>query len=299
LLKLHPNLSARLCAAFSPFLLLAASCGKSKPPIVVGSSNGTEQSIIGEIVAQHLEHGLQRKIVRRLGLGGELITFQALSTGEITLYPEYTGTIEIGILKEPPSMDRDIILARTRQEMLRTAQLDLLDPLGYDSPPVMVVRTSDAEQAKIKTLSNAGAGSDRWKLGVSYEFQQRGDALPAINTYKLPLARGAQGLEASRLFPSLQSGDLSMIAVNATDGNLASPEFRVLTDDMHAFPPYQACLLVRHTAVVNEPQLGPVLAQLAGKFTGDAVRKMDAEVDLNHRRPADVAADFLASVGLK
>jgi osmoprotectant transport system substrate-binding protein len=275
------------------------SCGKSKRPIVVGSSNGTEQLLLGEIVAQHIEHSLQRKVVRHLGLGGELITFQALSAGEITLYPEYTGSIEIGILKETPSSDRDIILERTRNEMLRTAQLDLLDPLGYDSPPVMVVRTSDAEKAKIKTLSDAGAGTERWKLGFSYEFQQRGDALPAINTYKLPLARGPQGRDAAGLFPALQSGEFNMVAVNATDGNLASPEFRVLTDDMHAFPPYQACLLVRHNAFLDEPQLRPLLVQLSGKFRGDLVRKMDAELDLYHRRPADVAAEFLASAGLK
>ena len=275
------------------------SCGKSKPSIVVGSSNGTEQLVMGEIVAQHLEHGLQRKVGRRLGLGGEQIAFQALTSGEITLYPEYTGAIEIGILKETPSPDRDIILNRTRNEILRTAQLDLLDQLGYDSPPVMVVRTSDAERAKIKTLSDAAAGAEKWKLGFSYEFQQRGDAVPALNVYKLPLARGAQGMDAARLFPALQSGDLTMVATNATDGNLASPEFRVLTDDKHVFPPYQACLLVRHDAFAAEPQLRPILAQLTGKFTGDMVRKMDADVDLNHRRPADVAADFLAAVGLK
>lgn len=275
------------------------SCAKSKPPIVVGSTNGTEQSLIGEIVAQHLQHHLQRKIVRRLELGGEPIAFQALTTAEITLYPEYTGSIEIGILKETPSPDRNIILERTRNEMSRTAKLDLLDPLGYDSPPVMVVQTSEAEKAKFKTLSDAAAGNEHWTLGVSYEFQQRGDALPALNTYKLPLARGVQGMEPARLFPALQSGELTMVAAKATDGHLASPDFRVLTDDMHAFPPYQACLLVRDDAFADEPQLRPVLTQLAGKFTGDLVRKMDAEVDLNHRRLADVAAEFLASAGLR
>ncbi len=299
LLKPHWIVRARFGVAFSSILLLTVSCGKSKPTVVVGSSNGTEQLVMGEIVAQHLEHGLQRKVVCRLGLGGEPIAFQALTSGQITLYLEYTGSIEIGILKEIPSPDREIILQRTRQEMLRTAQLDLVGPLGYDSPPVMVVRTSDAEKAKIKTLSDAAAGTDRWKLGVSYEFQQRGDALPAINAYKLPLARGIQGMDSARLFPALQSGDLSMVSVNAADGNLASPEFRVLSDDQHAFPPYQACLLARHNALTDEPQLGTILAQLTGRFTADAVRKMDAEVDLNHRRPADVAAEFLSSLGLK
>jgi glycine betaine/choline ABC-type transport system substrate-binding protein len=294
--KSYSNLGLHLGVAL---WLLAAGCGKSKAPIVVGSSSGTEQLLLGEIIAQHLEHSVQRKVERRFGLGGELITFQALSAGEITLYPDYTGSIEIGILKETPASDRDIILERTRRELLRTAQLDVLDPLGYDNPPAMVVRTSDADTGKIKTLSDAAAGAERWKLGVSYEFQQRGDAQPVINSYKLPLARGMQGMAAARLFPALQSGELNMLAVSATDGNLDSPEFRVLTDDKQVLPPYIACLLVRHNAIVDEPQLRPALTQLSGKFTSDAVRKMNAEVDLKHRDPAGVAAEFLASVGLK
>ncbi len=225
---------------------------------MVGSCDGTEQTIVGEIVAQQLEQGLKRKVVRRLGLGGELIAFQALTTGEVTLIPEYTGTIEIGILKETPSPDRDIILERTRNEMLRTAQLDLIGPLGYESPPVTVVRATDPNNSRIKTLSDAAAGNESWKMGLSYEFQQRGDALPALNAYKLPLARGVQGMESTQLFPALQRGEATMVSVNAADGHLASPEFRVLTDDKHVFPPYQACLLVRHNAFTDTPQLRPI-----------------------------------------
>jgi glycine betaine/choline ABC-type transport system substrate-binding protein len=280
-------------------LSTTAGCGPSKKPIVVGSRSDTEQLVVGEIVAQHLEHALERKVVRRLGLGGELIAYQALTGGEITLYPEYTGSIETSILKEPASQDPAIVLERTRNEMSRIGQADLLDPLGYQNPPVVVVRAADAERAKIRTLSDAAAGTLQWKLGASYEFRQRIDTLPAIGSYRLRMAQGVHGMEASQLFPALQKGDLTMIAVNATDGHLMSPEFRVLDDDMHVFPLYQACLLVRHDAIVEEPRLRPALAQLAGKFTDGMVSRMDADVELNHRSPADVAAEFLAAVGLK
>jgi glycine betaine/choline ABC-type transport system substrate-binding protein len=279
--------------------LTMAGCGSSKKPIVVGSRAETEQLVIGEIVAQHLERALQIKVERRLGLGGELIAYQALTGGQITLYPEYTGSIETAILKEIPSPDPAIVLERTRNEMSRVGHADLLDPLGYENPPVVVVTAEDAEKAKIRTLSDAATGTLQWKLGASYEFRQRIDTLPAISSYRLHMAQGVRGMEASRLFPSLQKGDLTMIAVNATDGHLMSPEFRVLDDDKHVFPPYQACLLVWHQAIVDEPRLRPALAQLAGKFTDGMVRKMDADVELNRRALADVAAEFLAAAGLK
>jgi osmoprotectant transport system substrate-binding protein len=278
---------------------MAAGCGPSKKPIVVGSRSDTEQLVVGEIVAQHLEHALERKVVRRLGLGGELIAYQALIGGEITVYPEYTGSIETAILKEPASQDPAIVLERTRNEISRIGHADLLDPLGYENPPVVVVRAADAETPNIRTLSDAAAGTLQWKLGASYEFRQRIDTLPAISSYKLRMAQGVHGMEASQLFPALQKGDLTMIAVNATDGHLMSPEFRILKDDKHVFPPYQACLLVRNQAIVDEPRLRPALEQLAGKFTDGMVRKMDGDVELNHRLPADVAAEFLAAVGLK
>ena len=85
--------------------VFSASCGKSKKPIIIGSKNFTEQVILGEIMAQHLEHRLGQKVTRRLNLGGTLITYQALQNGEITAYPEYTGTIEAEILKEPLTGD--------------------------------------------------------------------------------------------------------------------------------------------------------------------------------------------------
>jgi osmoprotectant transport system substrate-binding protein len=275
------------------------SCGKTFKPIVVGSQNGSAQIVVGEIVAQHLEHRLARKIQRRPGLGDEQIVYQALLAGEISLYPTFTGSIETVILNEQPSSDPGVVFTRSQQEMSRTAQMELLNPLGYENPPAMAVRADDAREAKAATLSQAAEGKTRWKIGMSYEFQQRNDGIRAISSYKLPMAQTIRGMEARQLFPALDKGDLSMIAVDLTDGRLTSPEYRILADDKHAFAPYQACLLVRQDALSAEPRLRAYLGELSGKFTTEGVRKMSAEVDLRHRQPADVAAEFLAQAGLK
>lgn len=279
--------------------LVCAGCGQSKKPLVVGSKNFTEQVVLGEIVAQHLEHRLGRKIARKLNLGGTLLSYQALLNGEISLYPEYTGTIEAEILKETPSPDPVQVLERSRLELRRLAQIELLDPLGIDNTFVMVVRGEDARKHNIATLSEAAQVQPGWKLGVGYEFQQRIDGMPALNKYHLPMTASIRSMDLGLLYKALEQGQVTMIAANATDGPLAAHDWTVLRDDRKVFGSYQACLMVRQDMLADEPRLKPALAELSGRFTNEVMRRLDAQVDVDHRQVRDVAADFLTQAGLK
>ena len=275
--------------------LFLASCN-SKKPIVVGSKNETEQMLLGEIVAQHLEHRLGRPVERRSGLGDTAILYQALLSGEVGIYPEYTGLIESEILKEPANPDPQIVLARVRQEMGRVAQVEVLDPLGFDNPSAMVVRAQGAEQ--IASLSDAAKSAKRWRLGIPYEFQSRSDGLQVLAAYRLPMA-SPRILDPKQLFVALANGDVDMIATRATDGHLTSPDWKILADDQKVFPPYEACLLVRKDLIAAEPALRPALAELSGKINADTMQKLNAEVDVLNRPVATVAAGFLERAGLK
>jgi len=281
--------AALLCTA------LLASCTSSKKPLVVGSKNETEQMLLGEIVAQHLEHRLGRPVERRLGLGNTAILYQALLSGEIGIYPEYTGLIESEILKEPANSDPQIVLTRVRQEMARITQVEVLDPLGFDNPSVMVVPSAGME--RIASLSDIVKAGNRMNLGVSFEFQSRSDGLKALAPYHLPLD-SVRAAESKQLFAWLAKGDVDMIAARATDGRL-TPEWKILADDQKVFPPYQACLLARQDLIAADPALRPALAELSGKLHEDTMRKLNAEVDAANRPLATVASDFLAQVGLK
>jgi glycine betaine/choline ABC-type transport system substrate-binding protein len=286
----------------SIFLFLAVlctGCAKKKKPLIVGSMSGTEQTVIGEAVAQYLEHQLPRKIERRLALGGELVTFQALVSGDISLYPDYTGALDAAILKESPSPDPAIVFERTRSELQRVQHLELLDPLGYDNPPAVVVLAADANRAKVHTLSDASQASTMWKLGVPFEFRASSSGMQTLNSYKIPLAQAVRGVEAAQLFPMLAKGELTMIVSVSVDGHLTQPEFRVLDDDKHVFPPNQACLLIREDALTGDPEVRAALSRLSGKFTRDLIRQATAEVDLNRRSPADAAADLLKRSGVR
>jgi glycine betaine/choline ABC-type transport system substrate-binding protein len=275
---------------------LLASCGSSKKPLVVGSKDEAEQMLLGEIVAQHLEHRLGQKVVRRTGLGSTGVVYQALLSGDVGVYPEYTGLIETEILKEPADKNPQIMFTRVKQELARVAQIDVLDSLGFDNPSAIVVPAAGME--KIASLSDAARAETRWKLGLTYEFQARSDALQALAPYRLPMA-ASRVMDAKQLFAALEKGEVNMIATRATDGHLISPDWKIVADDQKVFPPYEACLLVRKDLVAAEPMLRPALVELSGKFNFETMRKLNAEVDVEHRAVATVAADFLTQAGLR
>jgi glycine betaine/choline ABC-type transport system substrate-binding protein len=286
-------LGAGLCA-----VLFGTACGASrKPAVIVGSKNDTEQILIGEIVAQHLEQRLGGKVARRLDLGGTAIVYQAFLNGQVSVYPEYTGTIETMILKEQPSPVPATVFERTRSEMRRVAQAELLEPLGFENPPVLVIRASGS--AGLRSLNSAAAGAGKWKLGVTLDFQERPDGLPALTGYHLPMSAPVRSMDPKLLFPAIDKGEVNMIATTSTDGHLLSEEWAVLEDDRKVFPPQQACLLVRQDKLAEEPRLRAALEELSGKFTSEGMRRMNARVEVDGQPLASVAAAFLESAGLR
>jgi osmoprotectant transport system substrate-binding protein len=289
----------RLIALLVLPIVVMAGCGKAARPLVVGSMNSTEQNILSEIVAQHLEHRLGRKIDRQPDLGGSLNAYQALQSGEVGMYPEYTGAIITEILKEQAATDPAAVFERARSEMKRVAQAQLFDSLGFDNGFVAVIRSDDPRAAKVSTLSEAAAVSDGWKLAASYEFQQLSDGLPTLVEYKLPMRAAPRSMEGNLLFKALEQMSASMIIARATDGILTQKDWKVLSDDRHLFAPRQACLLVKMDLVSTQPGLGPALSELSGKITAQKMRAMNAMVDLGQVAARDVAASFLGASGLK
>jgi osmoprotectant transport system substrate-binding protein len=280
-------------------MLAASGCGKAPKPIVVGSKNFTEQVVLGEIIAQHLGHRLTGvKVIRQLNLGGTLLTYHALLNGQISLYPEYTGTVMAEILKEAPATDPAQALERSRLEMRRLAQVEVLDPLGFDNFFAMVIRRDDARKFKVATLSQAAQVKDGWKLGLGYEFDGRMDGMPALSKYRLPLSGSPRIMDLGLMYKALELGQVTMVAANATDGPLAAHDWTMLADDQKVFGSYQACVLARQDVLAAEPRLKPALAELSGKFTNDSMRRLNAAVDVDHRQVRDVAADFLRQAGL-
>jgi osmoprotectant transport system substrate-binding protein len=279
-------------------IILAAAafsgCSGTGPPVVrVGSKNFTEQILLGEVIAQHLEERLGVRVERNLNLGGTLLAHQALVSGQIDLYPEYTGTALAAILDEPAATDPVAVRERVRSGYEHRFKVQWLDPLGIDNGFAMVVRKSSAS-----TLSDAARRAQPWLLGVGYEFEQRRDGLEALRkTYGLQVS-GVKTMDLGLLFKALEDGQVDMIAANATDGLLSKPGFQVLEDNKHAFPPYEIGIAVRQDALTRIPKLGEALAELSGKFSNDAMRRRNYLVDVEHVPIRQAASGFLRQAGL-
>jgi osmoprotectant transport system substrate-binding protein len=277
---------------------LLAGCSRPRP-IVVGSKNSTEQLVLGEIAAQYLENRLKVPVERRLNLGGTLLAHQALVTGEIDLYPEYTGTALAAILKLPSDYDPASVADRVRLEYQRQFRAVWMPPLGFEGGFALAVRGNEAQAGKLQTLSDAARYGPGWRLGAGYEFGERPDGYRALmKTYSLPMKAAPKTMDPPLLYRALEAGQINMVAGSGTDGMLQALDVQVLRDDKHAFPPYEAALVVREEALAGHPGLREALAGLSGKLSDKVMRSLNYEVDGKHVPAAQVAKAFLKTAGL-
>jgi len=275
--------------------LLVAGCSH-EARVRVGSKNFSEQLVLGEIVAQHLEHRLGGHVSRKLDLGGTLLAQQAVVSGEIDVFPEYTGTALTSVLKLPPDKDPARVLELVRRGY-RQWHLDWLAPLGFENTFAMAVRREDT--AGMKTLSQA-AGARSWRLGAGYEFAKRPDGLPGLlKTYGLKMSGSPKTMDLGLLYQALSKKQVDMVAGNSTDGMLSVLPLTVLQDDKHYFPPYECALIVREEAERKFPGLKAALQELSGRIDSETMRRLNYELDGKHRPAREIARGFLASAGLQ
>jgi osmoprotectant transport system permease protein len=259
-------------------------------PRVVGSKRFTESYVLGEIVRQTLQQaGVAAE--HRPGLGNTGILEQALASGAVDVYPEYTGTIVRELLKRT-----DAAAANPSLEQLNTwlapRGLKAAVPLGFNNTYALAVRESVAERLALRSISDlARLPAGALKAGLSHEFQQRADGWPALRkAYGLALTPGA-ALDHGLAYAALEAGQVDLIDVYSTDAQLGRRAVRVLVDDRAFFPRYDAVLLMR-AAVDAAP-----LQALAGRLDEATMVRLNAQVEIDGLSFAEVARRFLAARG--
>jgi osmoprotectant transport system substrate-binding protein len=280
--------------------LLLASCAPPRPDHpVIGAKNFTEQVVLGELLAQEIEAKSSLKVERRFYLAGSYICQQALVSGRIDAYVEYTGTALTAVLKQP--VDRDpVSVFKTISRLYDSRyKIRVAAPLGFENTFAMVIRGEDARALHLSTLSQAARYTPQWRLGVGYEFEQRPDGLPGLSTaYGLKFAAAPRTMDLGLLYRALEARQVDMIAANSTDGPIEALGLVALEDDRHYFPPYEAAPLVREEALERWPQIELALNALAGRITAAEMRAMNEAVDGQHRDPAEVVREFRQKNGL-
>lgn len=289
-----------LILLLSIFLVLATACSppRSDHP-VIGAKNFTEQVVLGELLAQEIEAKSGLKVERRFYLAGSYICQQALVSGRIDAYIEYTGTALTAILKQPIDRDPQSVLNTVQKLYESRYHIAAGPPLGFENTFAMVIRGDDARRLHLTTLNQAAQYTPQWRLGVGYEFEQRPDGLPGLSAvYGLKFAAPPRTMDLGLLYRALNAHQVDMIAANSTDGPIQAFGLVALEDDKHYFPPYQAVPLVRDEALARWPQIRSALDALAGKITAVDMRQINEAVDGQHRDPAEVVREFRQKHGL-
>ena len=290
-------------AKFAAIALLLCPLTSCAPPrsshIVIGAKNFTEQVVLGELLAQHIEHVTGQKVDRRFYLAGSYICHQALIAGRIDAYVEYTGTALSAILKQPLQRDSQQVSELVRRLYAERYHVRAFDSLGFENTFAMAIRGEDAQRLQISTLSQAAQYAPNWKLGVGYEFEERPDGLAGLRSaYGLTFLGSPRVMDLGLLYRALAARQVDMIAANSTDGPIQAMHLAVLADDRHYFPPYDAVPLVREEALTRWPQLTDALNSLAGKITAEDMRGMNNAVDGEHRDVVEVVHEFRNRKGL-
>lgn len=264
-------------------VLTALAVVAQEPRVVVGSKMFNESYILAEIIAQLLEdRGVS--VRRNLGLGGTLVCYEALRKGEIDVYPEYSGTLEKAVLKSPRRLSYDELKSKLALEH----GLVLLGSLGFSNTYAMALKRSKAEELGLRRIGDlASAGNLRYAF--SHEFLNRQDGWPGL-AEAYGLGGTPRGIEHGLAYQAIDDGKIDVTDVYSTDGDIEKYDLVLLEDDRGYFPRYLAAPLVHEGTTAR---LRAILDELSGTITEEEMQGLNAQVLLEGKSFAAVAAGFL------
>ena len=264
-----------------PFSLLA----QSKQVIRVGAKHFNEGYILGEMIAIVLEDA-GFEVTRKFNLGGTAVTFEALRTNAIDVYPEYSGTIayEILNLKDNQTIDQVNALVKDRYN------LEVSAPYGFNNTYALVMTNDKAKRLKIDRISDLQKHPDL-ALGLSYEFLKRQDGWEALASfYRLP--HNALGLEHGLAYRAVLQGEIDMTDAYSTDGEVKRYNLKVLKDDRRFFPAYQAISFYRASL---PPEAKTAIAKLASSLSEEEMQSLNSLALFEEKSHFEIAREFLIS----
>jgi glycine betaine/choline ABC-type transport system substrate-binding protein len=276
-------------------LAILTACAE-KQTLVVGSKNFTESVLLGEVIAQRLESA-GCTVDRKLDLGGTLVCDKAIVSGDLDVYPEYSGTALTAILNRPINADRNAVLRDVQSEYAKRGLL-WGPPLGFENTFAIIVRRADAEQHGLKRISDLAKIAGTFRPGFGYEFVERPDGWTGLQKhYGLAFTTPPKTMDLGLTYRALAAGSIDVIAGNSTDGLIDALGLVVLQDDRRFFPPYDTVIVSRTDIAKKCPAAPAALQSLAGIFDEPAMRRLNHAIDAGKRAPADVAREALASLG--
>ncbi|MBP2000125.1 osmoprotectant transport system permease protein [Paenibacillus shirakamiensis] len=271
----------------------------SKQELVIAGKLGSEPEILINMYKLLIEQDTDLNVELKPGLGGTSLVYNALKSGSIDIYPEFSGTAIAEFLKEKPiNTDSKSVYEQAQAGMAKKLNMVMLEPMQYNNTYALAVPQKLSQQYQLKKISDLVQVQNQIHAGFTREFTDRSDGYPGLKkVYNLNFP-SITTMESKLRYTALNSGDINLVDAYSTDSELQQYKMTVLEDDKHFFPPYQGAPLLKQVTLDEHPELKGVLNKLGGKVTDDEMRKMNYEVAVQGKSAKQVAEEFLREAGL-
>ncbi|WP_228282358.1 glycine betaine ABC transporter substrate-binding protein [Rubrobacter tropicus] len=292
-------------------VFVAAACGgggggssSDGPSITVSSKKFTEQILLGEMYAQAFEDE-GYNVERKLDLGSEQVMDKSLQDGTIDVYPEYTGTAYVAILKKPPESYPKSAEETYRQvakfyKNRKDTPMQMLEPAPFENNYGIVMLSKEANERGIENLDDLAAQSDELVFSSYSEFQNRSDgyknmqdSYPELDFKDIKIVN-----DLGIRYKALAEGEADVGIGFTTDGQLASPELKVIEDNKDIWPKYYPAPVITQEFLDKNPDAKKILNEVSASLDADKMRELNGAVDLEQEDPEDVAQGHLEDAGI-
>lgn len=280
-------------------LLTITSCGKEEKKVVIASKPMTEQFILVEMLTALIEANSDIVVEQKMGIGGGTANIHpGIINGEIDIYPEYSGTGWLFVLKEDLINNPDELFAEVKEKYNSEYNIKWMEPYGFNNTFALAMDKNLAEEMNIKTYSDLSSKSNELIFGAEYDFYEREDGLPGLKEVYGFNFKNEVEMDIGLKYDAIKSKKVNVINAFSTDGLLLEYNLKVLEDDKFFFPSYQGATLVRNETLEKYPELEGILQKLEGAVSDEEMIFLNYQVDKENKDPKEVALNFLKEKGL-
>ncbi|HEM3467187.1 TPA: ABC transporter permease/substrate-binding protein [Streptococcus suis] len=272
----------------------------STKQLVIAGKLGAEPEILINMYKLLIEDQTDIKVEIKPNFGKTSFLYEALKSGSIDIYPEYTGTITSTLLENSPtdlSTNPEEVYAYAKEAILEQDGLMYLAPMAFQNTFALAVTEDYAQKNGIEKISDLAKVQQTAVAGFSLEFNDREDGNIGLkNLYNLQL--NVKTMEPALRYEAIKSGNVQIIEAYSTDSKVVTYKLKILEDDKQLFPPYQAAPLLSKETLEKYPELEQVLGVLAGKISTEEMTRMNYAVDVEGKSAEQVAREYLEQEGL-
>lgn len=281
-------------------LLTLTACSSQEPKtVVIASKPHSEQYILAEMLSLLIENHTDIKVEKKLGIGGGTSNIHpAMLSGDFDIYPEYTGTGLLFVLKEDLITNPDELYKRVQDRYLEEYNIKWLGLYGFNNTYALAVKESTAQTYNLETYDDLALASKDLVFGAEYDFFERDDGYEALKDVYGFEFKDTKEMDIGLKYEAIGSDEVHVINAFSTDGLIKQYNLKVLEDNKNFFPAYQAATLIRKETLDKYPELEEVLEKLTGQISDDEMIQMNYQVEKENMDPRDVAEQFLKAKGL-